>query len=94
MDQMQTPLPPYILLRLRDPSNPILRLAFPAPEAREVEHAAVEAEQLVFGDSAGVLLVVRGVSVDPMGFLGDLPDSRTAELDEVDVLARVHGAVA
>lgn len=86
---MQRQLPLDLLLRRRDAHHSVLRVALPAVQAREVQHAASQVAQLVLGDRAYVRRVVRRAVVVPVR---RREDARAAELD-LEVRIPMYGAI-
>ena len=63
---MQGLLPADLLLRRSHADEPMLWVSRPAVQARKVQHAAPEGDELVFGDGAVVRGVVGRVGVIPV----------------------------
>ena len=82
MHHMQTRLGLDLLLGRRHTINPVLRIPRSTPKPREIQHAATEPSQFVFGDGPLVASVVRRVPRHPQLLLRDLEYARRAELYE------------
>lgn len=93
MDHVQACLGLQLLLGARDPRHEIPRLSLAAPEAREVQDAAPERQQLVLGHGPRVALVVRRMPRHPQRLLRDLEDACAAQLDEAWRGVRMRASV-
>jgi len=78
VNEVQARLALHLIFGLAHLVDPVSGMSLSAPETGEVEDAPAQGEEFVFGDSTRFGGVIRRVTVDPEGLVGDLVDSRRA----------------